>query len=234
MLPPQAGYILHTRPFRETSLLVDVFCQQDGKQSCVLKGARGKSSKNKVQPFCEYWLNLSGNSELKSLHSVESLSQSYGLTGTHLFSGLYINELLQRLLPKHMGHLELFSEYQATLKALNDKDCVEPILRRFELNLLTELGYGIDFYHVGVDGNDEINMNGHYIFHAQRGFDLALEFETSPRIPGSHIFAMSEGRFDDEHVLKSAKWITRQALQPLLGNKPLKSRELFNKPERRT
>lgn len=221
------GYILHSRPYRETSAIVTAFTQELGKVAFVAKGIRSKNQKNTglTQPFVSLQLKLMGNSELKSSLQVEMLSAGVELQGKHLFSGLYINELLMRLLPIELAYPTLFQCYQEALSNLSKAAPLEPILRRFEFSLLTELGYGIELNYEQETGN-AIAPTEFYVFHPDSGLRESCSTTDKYRLSGQVLMDISEQKWHPQS-LSAAKRISRIALSPLLGKKPLKSRELF-------
>ena len=116
----QPAYLLHSRPYRDTSLLVDFITQDFGRISAVAKGVRSPKSKSRalLQPFVPLMINLSGKSELKTLGQVESQSSNIILRHKTLFAAMYINELLVRLIHKQEADIEIFSLYAETLRKL--------------------------------------------------------------------------------------------------------------------
>ena len=146
----QPVYVLHTYPFKETSLVVELFTREFGRVSAVAKGARRPRSAMRgmlqsFQPLLGAW---SGKLELKTLHSLEWYSGLLMLQGEALICGFYLNELLLRLLPREDAHETLFDEYTQTLKALSFATTdTANILRRFELRLLQALGYAVPLTH---------------------------------------------------------------------------------------
>ncbi len=140
MLP---AFVLHTRPYRETSQLVDLFVASMGKVSVVAKGSRTSRSavKGLLQPFLPLHIRYSGKSNLKTLVQLEARSPQVALQGERLFSALYLNELLYHLLEPDTEYPGLYSSYFQTLLVLSDPlQPVSPLLRQFELLLLQQLG----------------------------------------------------------------------------------------------
>ena len=136
------AYVLHSRPYRDSSALVDLLTLHHGLQRVVWRGARGQRRKVSPQPFMPLLVGLGGRSELKTLTQAEIAGRFSLLQGETLFSGLYLNELLVRLLVGGEPQPILFAAYQQSLEQLAAGDPVEPILRRFEWQLLELLGYG--------------------------------------------------------------------------------------------
>ncbi|MGL4206884.1 MAG: DNA repair protein RecO [Aeromonadaceae bacterium] len=225
----QQAFVLHTRPYRESSQLVDLFCAGVGRLTLVARGSRGPRSAQKalLQPFIPLSLSWRGKGELKNLEQLELAGSPLKLQGAALYSALYLNELLYYLLEQHTAYFELFDYYRQALQLLTQEPSPEPVLRQFELLLLEALGYGIDFRHDGVSGL-AIEPERDYLYLAECGFVASRgEPGEGPLFRGGHLLAMAEGRFDDPTLLQASKRFCRLALKPYLGNRPLKSRELF-------
>lgn len=217
------AYFLHTRPYRESSLLVDVFTAEQGRVAGVYRSARG-AKKNIPQLFQPLMLEINGSGDLKTLRQAEATGMCLPLAGVSLFSAFYLNELLTRLLPKEERQTALFVRYVETLVALSEAQAPAPLLRHFECLLLEVLGYAIDFGHDSESGEPVLGHQ-YYGFHPERGF-----FPTSPSMAvatGDILQQLAAGEFAHTHVANAAKQINRIALAKLLGSRPLKSRELF-------
>ena len=142
----QPAYLLHRAPFQNTSFLVDFFTYDYGRIRAVAKGARREKSKYRslLQPFQPLLISMSGRGEVKTVNGIETSLSAIVLKRERLFSGLYVNELLTRLLNNYQEHTVLYKNYQETLINLQSNQEIEVVLRRFELNLLAGLGYGIN------------------------------------------------------------------------------------------
>ncbi len=227
----QSAFVLLARPYRETSLLVDFLTESKGRVSAVARGARKSKSNWKaiLQPFIALQINYSGQRELATLISVEQIPQDYHLKGRSLLCGFYLNEILQRVLHRHDPCLEIFTAYQMTLQRLQ-MGHEEITLRQFEKTLLNALGYGLQMTH-DVENHSAIDRNKNYYFTPHHGCTEILD--NSPVVlpyavfSGEHLLAIANDQLDNRDVLNAAKRLMRLALQPLLGDKPLKSRELF-------
>lgn len=231
----QPAYVLHTQAYQNTSLLVDLFCVDYGRVRAVAKGARRPSSRSRafLQPFQPLLVSLGGRSELKNLVAVEGSINAMSLQGTRLFSGLYMNELLVRLLMPHEGIPALYRRYQEAIIALcGDRDLAE-ILRRFELGLLEALGYGIDLQHDCYTG-EAIDEGAQYLFHPDIGFERVPPpppGQNNPAVFNGHdLLALHRNELSDRAVSQAAIRLTRMALHGHLGDKPLASRALFSRP----
>lgn len=220
--------VLHRRPYRETSYIVEFFTREVGKVAAVCKGVRGRKSDKKslLQPFQPTLINLYGKHELKNLSLIEASSSMIDLKGKYLFSGLYLNELLNRTLLAEVQCSDLFDIYLASLIRLKEQQNIETILREFELQLLSQLGYQIDFVNDANSGQALLEQQ-YYGFVSQNGFSLlAHPDQTKTCFAGADIIKIRNNQWDKDS-LSSAKTLMRMALLPLLGEKPLKSRELF-------
>lgn len=226
----QPAYVLHSRPYRDTSLLIDFFTPEYGRIAAVARGVRQRKTRTRslLNPFTRLLISLQGKTELKLLTAVEADNQFFSLRGEQLYSAFYVNELLMRLLPEMDAHTSLFQTYQRSLQALQDAQGSEPVLRLFELELLTDLGYGVDFEHDSESGTN-IQPQRNYVFEAHRGFIQIIEPVAAGALvfPGTEILAMAQRDFSESRTRLLAKQLCRQMLKPLLGNKPLNSRNFF-------
>lgn len=225
----QPAYVLHLRPYRDTSALVDLLTPDYGRLSVVVRGVRkSKSPKRQLlNPFHGLLISFQGDGELKLLTQFESNQRFFNLQAAHLYSGFYINELIVRLLPEMDAHNDLFSLYETSIHALHQQEDIEPILRRFEFRLLVELGYAIDFQ---VDAIEQrpIKPNQLYRCDLERGFIMLPQGEDSTAgFIGEDLLAIATDNYAQLTTRRAAKQLTRYLLRPLLGKKPLKSRELF-------
>lgn len=225
----QKAFVLHSRPYSESSLLVDLFVESKGRITVIAKGARRPKSilKGILQPFTPLILQYSGNGNVKTLGQVEAISLSLPLSGFALYSAFYLNELVHRVIISELETTRLFQAYLDSLQELAKRTEPEKVLRAFELNLLEYLGYHIDFEHCCVTG-DEIVETMFYLYQPEQGFVSSL-MKNSNSYSGKALRAFATKNFDDLECLKAAKRFTRQALKPYVGAKPFKSRELFLK-----
>ena len=226
-----AGFVLHTRPYRDTSLIVELFTLEHGRVSVVAKGAAAGGKRNigrkaALQLFNTLALRWSGKGELKSLTDVELLSRHL-LIGQRLFAGMYLNELLERLLPKHDPNQALYRQYAASIALLTQDGALEPILREFEWLLLNELGYGLSF-DIEAESHQCIAPDQDYIFIEDLGFVPARqEVPAKFHLNGQALLDCSQQQWN-ENSLRAAKIVNRFALRSLLGARPLRSRALFS------
>ncbi len=222
-----AAFILYVKPYQETSALVETFCREHGRVGMVFRRVRGSKSGKAalLQPFQPLWVSYTGHHELRNGRQIEARGPSVWLTGTPLISGLYLNELLVRLLHRDDPHPGLFDAYESTLQALLN-DQVEPCLRLFERRLLAELGYEINF-HEDTEGVP-LQQGQRYRFLPESGFAVQYGAARQTDFDGAELLLIGASRYEEPVVRRTAKRLFRMALATHLGNKPLMSRALFN------
>lgn len=221
----QPGYILHQQNYRESSLIIDVLTRDLGRISLIAKGVRKAKSKTAsiLRPFKPLSLSFVGKTSLKTLTHVEVLNGFDGLTGMGLYCGFYVNELICSFLHKEDPHPEVFWDYQDCIMQLSQTNFSEPALRIFELNLIQNIGYGIN---LGFDlRNDKpIDLSKKYLFNKDEG----LIEDTDGMFSGATLLAMEQRIFIDPLVLSEAKKLMRMVIDNRLQGKRLKSRSVIN------
>ncbi|MGH1462040.1 MAG: DNA repair protein RecO [Neptuniibacter sp.] len=222
----KAAYVLHSRPYRDTSLLVDFLTLEHGKVSAVVKGARRPNSRlrSSIQPFVPLQITWRGRHELKSLLTAEPVAPSLLLQGNALLCGLYVNELLERLMLPFDSHPQLYVFYQYVLNELKSADDIEGGLRTFEHRLLAELGFLPDL--------SRFDPEQIYCLESDQGFVpcfVVSEAEKKVCFYGRQLMAIAEDDYNDPQVKRAAKRLMRLLIDRSLGHKPLRSRELFQK-----
>jgi DNA repair protein RecO (recombination protein O) len=209
--------------YQGSSLLLDFFTKDYGKLRLIARGAR--SSKTSLQMFQCLSISFKGKGDLKSLSQWEISDEPRRLMGNDLVMAIYVNELIQRLLPEGEEHSEIFKSYWSYIKNINTLDSVakEYSLRVFENQLLQDLGYGLDFDD-DINGNI-INNNLQYDYIEDQGFTVNDEGVIS----GSMLLHLSNSNesITNPNELSILKKMNRKRLKSLLGDKPLKSKELF-------
>ena len=230
----QNCYVLHTRPYRDTSLLVDILSENHGKLTLIARGARktSKSTQNPrylLQPFIPLSLSWQGKGVLKTLTTMEAAAPSIPLVANHLYSAMYANELLVYLLQEGDPNEDIYLHYEKLLLLLsNTQYSIEAALRQFEFALLAVLGYEIGFTH---DSETQLPVKGgesYYYVHEQ-GF---VSVSSHPEIRGmsfsGEVLAdISINNYASPETRRAAKQIARVALKPYLRNRPLNSKQLF-------
>jgi DNA repair protein RecO (recombination protein O) len=226
----EPGFILHTYPFKETSVVAEVFTRSHGRVGLIARGARRPTSalRGLMQPFTPLLLSWFGKSELKTLHAAEWQGGLIAPQGRALMCGFYLNELLLRLLARGDAHELLHDRYADTLDQLAGEACgtdYERILRRFEKNLLSEIGYGATF-DIDADDGTPIEPDVRYVFQPERG---ALRATGQPGCPvsGQTLIDLAAGRFERPATLAEAKALMRTLINHTLGAKPLYTRQLL-------
>jgi len=238
----QLAYVLHSRPYSDSSLIIDCLTPDFGRVSLLAKGARSAKSKqrNLLQPFLPLSVSWQGKSNLKTLIGAETQSLRVPLQGKSLYCAFYLNELLVRLLPEQDALPEVLPIYQQALEALSSAvECsgapvsnFEVVLRSFERQLLQLLGYEINFLYEALS-SELISANAYYRYEIEHGFvrvngELAgTGVGHSALFCGEQILALAGHDYSQPLTLHAAKCLMRTALKPLLGHKPLQSRKLF-------
>ncbi len=219
------AFVLHTRPWRETSLIVDIFSRHHGRLGLVARGARraGAAVKARLIPFQPLTLSWFGKSQLRTLHAAEWQGGGLMLRGHALMCGFYLNELLLRLLPDGDAHETLFDHYTLALADLNTRPEVEPVLRRFELDLLSELGYAQSLGHLA--GGGELDPEARYGYAVGEGVIPPVSRATT--YSGRTLLALAAGDFSQPATLAEGKILMRTLLAHYLGDKPLATRQLL-------
>lgn len=230
----EPAYVIHRRPYRETSLLLDVFALNHGRVSLVARGATGPKSplKAQLQPFQPLLLDWSGRSDLKTLTQLENRAGPVIAGGQALYSGFYLNELLQLLLPPGDPHPELFAAYIEALQWLAKGEDIEPVLRRFESVLCDSLGYGFR-WGLAADQGLLVQPQGRYCYDPQQGI-VAVPTEYSVcGLSGESLLALEAGDLESAGARRTAKRVMRTLVDFLLQGRPLKSRDLFRNQGRK-
>lgn len=243
------AYVLHSKPYQENSLIIQLFSLELGAFSVIAKGIKGKSSQARraiLQPFLELKIEITGKSDLKTLlhceltNSTAFNSPLCNLQGKLLACGYYANELILRACPQYHEYSELFYHYREFIRELksdfklNLNKPVQLILRDFEVSLLTSIGLAPDWFH--DTDHMPIESDKDYFILPESGFKLAepinsdnISFQkeqNNGRFRGHSILSLATGKHTPEHF-KSSQQITAILLREVIGNKPLQSRILW-------
>jgi len=224
-----AAYLLHQRPWRESSALLEVFTESHGRIGLVARGVRSARSRQRgdLQPFRPLRLSWQARGDLGTLTGVEADGGMIRLQGRALYSAFYLNELLMRLLARHDPHPVLFGYYRHSLQQLAAGAPLEQVLRQFEIRLLEEAGYGLQL-DADAETGEALRADTLYDYHLEAGpVAFGADGDTGFVFRGASLIAMAHGDLSDAGVLADAKRLLRAALRLYLGDKPLKSRELF-------
>lgn len=223
----EPALVLHSLPYRETSLVVEVFSLAHGRLALVARGARRPRSamRGLLQAFQPLMLSWSGKGEMRTLHKAEWLGGMPGLPGAALLCGFYLNELLLKLLPREDPHPALYQDYLATLQCLAGGEGREASLRAFELRLLSELGYAPSLEREAGSGQPiDPAARYHYVF------DRGPQREANgayPQVSGATLLALAQGDWREARWAREAKQLMREILQHHLEKRGLFSRQLL-------
>jgi DNA repair protein RecO (recombination protein O) len=233
----QVAYILHKRPYRDTSQILDVFTRDYGRVSLMSRGSRNPRAKvagllQIVRPLLVSW---GGRGDLCFLNRVELAElRPPKLMGNSLKSAMYINELLIYMLHKNDVHADVFDLYHECLYALSEISNIERVLRLFEKQLLQQLGFGLNLV-TDADTGKPVEKHYHYVYHFEHGPVLCQENRSSMRNPvlsGDSLIAYENNQLESERHFSEIKSLMRYVLNGHLGQKKLRSRELFRKSMR--
>ncbi len=229
------GFVLHSYPFRETSLIVECWTAEHGRIPLVARGARRPHSalRGQLQAFMPLLLDWSGKNELRTLHRAEWQGGLLAPRGMALLCGFYINELMLKLLARDDPHPALFAYYHHTLQQLSNAETANQcaiILRRFEQQLLQELGYAQPFTHDALR-NQPICAELGYHYQCERGAIPAPENTgTTPvglPVRGKTLLDLTRHDYSDPVSLAQAKQLMRFIINHHLGGQVLHARELL-------
>lgn len=224
----QPAWILHRRAYRDTSLLLDCFTRYNGRLPVVARGGR-KRKGLVLDPFRPMLIALAGRGEVKTLRSAEPADIAAPMQGDALTCGLYVNELLVRLLPQSEAHEVLFAEYGKVVEALASATTAREqqiCLRVFERKLLADAGYALQLTHE-AETERAIEPAAYYQYHHDLGPRFAGDVEGSGLVSGAVLLALARGQFDSDHQLRGARNFMRAAVDHRLGGRPLNSRRLW-------
>ncbi|MBZ2167314.1 DNA repair protein RecO [Marinobacter sp. F4216] len=225
----EPAYVIHRRPWRESSLLVELFTLNAGRVALIARGASSARSplKAQLQPFQPLLVDWTGRGELKTLTSVEVRRGPAPTRTASLYSGLYLNELLQRALPVADPHPKVFAAYIDAISALADATDVEPVLRRFEAAFAEALGYGFA-WDLATDVGQPVLPEQSYGYDPEQGIVLNAGPGTRlQNLPGEALLALARGELEQALCRQTAKRVMRVLTDHLLQGKPLHSRTLF-------
>ena len=237
------GYVLHSYPYRETSLILQVWTENHGRMGLVAKGARRPRSASRavLVPFQPLALEWFGRGELRTLKTAEPSAPATPLAGASLLSAFYLNELLLKLTTRDDPHEGLFAAYDeaiSALRAISRAEAVganlEPVLRRFELRLLQELGYALEMAREAGHG-PAIAAEREYFYVVERGAVAATGEETpgnAVRLRGQTLIDLERGRFDDAATVAQAKQLMRLLINHSLNGQELATRAIVRDLQR--
>jgi len=225
----EPAYLIHQRPYSETSQIINLFSRHYGRVDAIAKGSKRPKSKFKsfLQPFSPILVSWSGRSQLKTLRSVDiSSGKQSNVSRKHLMSAFYLNELILSFLTTADPYPDLFDAYSLAINNLSNADSSEIILREFEIQLLTEIGYAINFQTEAMSSK-KIEPNLSYRFIAEEGFVSSVT--SSPHdtlIKGSVIQSIDRKDFSQPQTMRAAKRIIRESVKYHLSGKELNTKKV--------
>jgi DNA repair protein RecO (recombination protein O) len=224
----QPGFVLHSWPYKETSLIVDLFTRDFGRVGVVAKGAKRPLSKLRgvLQTFQPLSLSFSGKLELRTLIDAEWVGGMLPLEKTALLCGFYLNELLVKLIARDDPHPVLFDHYVSTLNQLAHGEPAPIVLRKFERALLRETGVAADFTRC-TSTRAPVDAGTDYVVDPERGPRLVRAADNWPIVSGKTLLDMEREDYTDPHTQSQSKILMRFLLAHHLGGAPLNTRQIL-------
>lgn len=227
---PQPAYVLHSYPYRESSLVIEAFTREGGRVAMVARGARRPKSnlRGVLLAFQPIHLSWFGRAELKTLHSAERFGAYFKLEGLALLCGFYVNELTMKLLARDDPHERLFEHYEATLQRLAHGLTPQTVaLRLFERDLLRELGYAFELEREAKTAQPVIAERD-YAYEVEHGpVPAAATLPAQRRIRGQTLLDLARGEFSSSVSLQQSKLLLRMLIDHYLGTQQLNTRQLL-------
>ena len=230
----EAAFVLHSYPFRETSLVLEVFSRQHGRVPLVARGARRPRSalRGLLMGFQPLLLSWFGKHELRTLHSAEWQGGQPQLQGTALLCGFYLNELLLNLMARDDPHQSLFDYYQQTLRRLAQEQDHALTLRCFEKHMLQELGYALSL-ETEAESGKPIVPEKTYRYILERGAVMeSVDATQGLPVLGKTLLDMAADDYRDLNSARQGKQLMRMLLDHHLAGKTLHTRELMRDLQR--
>jgi DNA repair protein RecO (recombination protein O) len=223
----EPAWVLHHYPYRDSSLLLEVFSRGHGRIGLIARGARSAKSRwrNQLQILRPLLLSWSMRGELGTLTGVDSRGVVDVLAGRQILCACYLNELLLRLLTRHDPHPELFAAYEESLLTLAAGE--EQALRLFEKRLLQGLGYGLLLEHE-YDSGEPVVAGRHYEYRLEKGpVRCQAAGDKGVFLQGSSLLALHHDSLREPQACREVKSLLRAALALYLGARPLRTREVL-------
>ena len=224
----QSGYILHHRPFRDTSQILDIVTRDHGKIAVVARGSRAKKSRlaGVLRPFLPLKVSWVSKSDLGTLTGAEAAGRPAGMSGDAVYSAYYVNELLLHFLHRYDPQPEIFKLYEEVIGALAATDNVAACLRSFELEFLSLLGYAVNLVNE-FGSHENLHEDRYYQYRMEQGPVSIDRTDGELVFKGSVLSGIAEQRFDDAAILRAANQLLRAIIGFHLGGKELKSRKVM-------
>jgi DNA repair protein RecO (recombination protein O) len=224
----QPAFVLHSYPYKETSLIVDVFTRDFGRVGLVAKGAKRAHSKLRgvLQTFQPLQASWSGKSELRTMIDAEWVGGMLPLEKTALLCGFYLNELLVRLVARDDPHPALFDQYVATLNELAHNEPAQTVLRKFERALLKETGVASDLSRC-TSTRAPVDAAAQYVIDPERGPRIAHAHDSWPVVSGQTLLDMERANYSSAQTQVQSKHLMRFLLAHHMGGAPLNTRQIL-------
>ncbi|MDH4106686.1 MAG: DNA repair protein RecO [Gammaproteobacteria bacterium] len=224
----QPAWLLHYRPFRDTSLILDLITRDHGRLSVVARGSRSARSRLRgiLRPFLPLSISWVGRAELGTMTGAEMNGPPVRLLGDALMSGYYLNELLLKLVPRHDPQPEIFEAYAATIFTLQSEPAVARRLREFELELLRLLGYAVDL-ESDSGGRAALRADLLYEYRVEQGAVPVSQRDGPMIFSGAELQAVARRDFDRAEVLASAARLLRGVIAYHLDGRELLTRKVL-------
>jgi DNA repair protein RecO (recombination protein O) len=224
----QPAFVLHSYPYRETSLIVDVFSRDYGRVALIAKGAKRPHSKLRgvLQTFQPLAVSWSGKGEMRTLTDAEWIGGLLPLEKSALLCGFYLNELLVKMLARDDAHPALFDHYVATLNQLAHDEPAPIVLRKFERALLKETGVSSDFTRCAMTG-EAVVAEQLYVVDPERGPRAARAADMWPKVSGKTLLDMEREDYEDANTQAQSKILMRFLLAHHLGGATLNTRQIL-------
>jgi DNA repair protein RecO (recombination protein O) len=223
----EPAWILHHYPYRDSSLLLEVFSHEYGRIGLIARGARSAKGRwqNQLQMLRPLLLSWNMRGELGTLTGVDSRGGMDVFPGRQVLCACYLNELLMRLLTRHDPHPELFGAYEDALLMLGSAE--EPALRLFEKRLLQALGYGL-LLDYEYDSGDAVQTGSLYEYRMEKGpVRCGQAAGNGVFLQGASLLALHAEDLQDAQACREVKHLMRAALALYLGERPLRTREVL-------
>lgn len=224
----QPGFVIHSYPYKETSLIVEVFTRDFGRIALVAKGAKRPHSKLRgvLQTFQPLSISWTGKAEVRTLTAAEWIGGMPPLEKAALLCGFYLNELLVKLLARDDPHPALFSQYIATLNELAHQEPPPIVLRKFERAFLKETGVGSNLTVCSATG-ESVQADKVYVVDPERGPRPANASDDMPRVTGKTLLDMERDDYSDAATQSQSKFLMRFLLAHQLGGAQLNTRQIL-------
>jgi DNA repair protein RecO (recombination protein O) len=224
----QPGFVLHSYPYKETSLIVDMFTRDFGRVGVVAKGAKRPLSKLRgvLQTFQPLSVSFSGKLELRTLIDAEWVGGMLPLEKTALLCGFYLNELLVKLIARDDKHPALFDHYVSTLNQLAHGEPPPIVLRKFERALLKETGVAADLGR-STTTRGPVDPARDYVVDPEKGAREAMPADVWPVVSGKTLLDMEREDYGDPVTQAQSKQLMRFLLAHHLGGAPLNTRQIL-------